>query len=269
MNIKTAPLWQWILLVIASLFLAFFGYGLIFGVGEAFHHSWIATAAASLGILALYVLVVRWFEKEWAPDILSNKWAPHLLLGLAIGALFFVLVVGVMRFFGICSLEKLSFDGKAQWEAFMMFFGVAVGEEVLFRGVLYKWIDKRWGMWVALVVSGLVFGLVHVTNDNATLWSGFAIAIEAGLLLGAAYKWSGTLWLPIGIHWAWNYTQGNIFGFAVSGNDAGSMWFKVTTQGPDLLTGGPFGAEASIICVVLGAAIAAVFVWDCVRRGKA
>ena len=268
MNIKTAPLWQWILLVIASLVLAFFGYGMIIGAQELFH-TWLALLVSSLLLIALYVLVVRWVEKEWAPDILSIKWAPHLLLGLAVGALFFGVLVGVMRLCGICSLEKLAFDWKAQWEAFMMFFGVAVGEEVLFRGVLFKWIDKRWGLWVALVISGLIFGLVHVTNDNATWWSGFAIAIEAGLLLGAAYKWSGTLWLPIGIHWAWIYTQGNIFGFAVSGNDAGSMWFKVTTQGPDILTGGPFGAEASIISVVLGAAIAAVFVWDFVRREKA
>ena len=265
MNIKTAPLWQWILLLIASLVLGFLGYGLVLGFEEVFH-SWIASFAASLALIGLYVLVVRWFEKEWAPDILAKRGLADLLLGLAIGVLFFCVVVGVMRLTGVCTLERLSFDWDAQLSAFMMFFGVAVGEEILFRGVLFKWIDKRWGPWWALLVSGLVFGLVHVTNDNATWWSGIAIAIEAGLLLGAAYKWSGTLWLPIGIHWAWNYTQGNIFDFAVSGNDAGSTWLKVLTDGPDILTGGAFGAEASIISVLLGAALAAVLVWGYIKK---
>lgn len=147
-----------------------------------------------------------------------------------------------------------------------MFFGVAVGEEVIFRGILFRWIDRRWGLTAALIVSALIFGLIHITNDNATLWGAIAIAVEAGLLLGAAYKWSGTLWLPIGIHWAWNYTQGNIFGFAVSGNDAGSSFLRVVADGPDLLTGGAFGAEASLLSVLLGLAFAALFLWLHLRK---
>ena len=111
-------------------------------------------------------------------------------------------------------------------------------------------------MWI----SGLVFGLVHITNDNATLWSSIAIALEAGLLLGAAYKWAGSLWFPIGIHWAWNFSQGNIFGFAVSGNDSGASLIQATIDGPQWLTGGAFGAEASVISMVVGLAVTAVFV---------
>ena len=178
MNIKTAPLWQWILLLIASLVLGFLGYGLVLGFEEVFH-SWIASFAASLALIGLYVLVVRWFEKEWAPDILAKRGLADLLLGLAIGVLFFCVVVGVMRLTGVCTLERLSFDWDAQLSAFMMFFGVAVGEEILFRGVLFKWIDKRWGPWWALLVSGLVFGLVHVTNDNATWGCGLQVVRNA------------------------------------------------------------------------------------------
>lgn len=265
MNIKTAPLWQWILMVIASMFLALLGYGLTVAASEA-TQSWMVALLAPLVLIALYVLVVRWFENEWAPDILTIKYGGHLLMGLAFGAAYISLVTGIMWLCGCCSFKQLGWEWTAQIKAFLMFFGVAVGEEIIFRGVLFKWIDKRWGLWVALIVSGLVFGFVHLTNDNATIWSSLAISIEAGLLLGAAYKWSGSLWLPIGIHWAWNYTQGNIFGFAVSGTDAGGTLLQVVPDGPDIITGGAFGAEASIISVVLGLVLTALFVWTYLKK---
>ena len=152
--------------------------------------------------------------------------------------------------------------------AFCFFSVVAVGEEILFRGVLFRWFDEMWGFAGALIVSALVFGLVHITNDNATWWSSLAIAIEAGLLLGAAYKWSGTLWLPIGIHWAWNFSQGNIFGFEVSGNEAGPSLLHAQVEGPEWITGGAFGAEASVIAVVVGVLMSAWFIWQIIRRKR-
>ena len=268
MNIKTASLWQWILLLIGSLFLAMVGYGLV-GATDEVLSSPVATMIASLVLMGLYVLFVFLFEGERAQDVLRWRGFADTGLGLAVGALYFVVLVGLMLAIGCCSLERQAFNWPAQLRAFAMFLGVAVGEEIMFRGVLFRFIDRRWEYWVALGVSALVFGLIHISNDNATLWSSIAIAIEAGLLLGAAYKWSGTLWLPIGIHWAWNYTQGNIFGFAVSGNDAGESLYRITTSGPDLLTGGDFGAEASLLSVVLGTAVSALFIWGYLRKSKA
>lgn len=265
MNIKTAPLWQWILMVIAAMVLALLGYGLTVAASEA-TQSWVVALLAPVVFIALYVLVVRWIEKEWAPDILTPKAGGQLLMGLAFGAAYISLVTGIMWLCGCCSFQQQGWDWHGQIKAFLMFFVVAVGEEIIFRGVLFKWIDKRWGLWVALIVSGLIFGFVHLTNDNATIWSSLAISIEAGLLLGAAYKWSGSLWLPIGIHWTWNYTQGNIFGFAVSGTDAGSAWLQVVPNGPDIITGGTFGAEASIISVLLGLALTTLFVWPYLKK---
>lgn len=80
---------------------------------------------------------------------------------------------------------------------------------------------------------------------------------DTGLLLGAAYKWAGALWLPIGIHWAWNFAQGNIFGFAVSGEKAGESLLQARIEGAGWLTGGAFGAEASVVAVVAGGALSA------------
>lgn len=256
MNIKTAPLWKWILMVLLSVFLSFFGYGLIYAFqqdGKAL--SWLSYVLPPLAILGLYVLFVRWFEKEWAPDVVNKRAVVDLLAGLGFGAAYLFIVAGIMWLCGCCTFKQIGWDADAQLRAFLMFWGVAVGEEVIFRGVVFKWIDKRWGIWVATIISGFIFGFVHLTNTNGTVWSSIAIAIEAGLLFAALYKWSGSLWLPIGVHWSWNYTQGNILGFAVSGNDAGSTWLQVVPDGPDILTGGAFGAEASLISVILGLAL--------------
>ena len=82
------------------------------------------------------------------------------------------------------------------------------------------------------------------------------------------YKWSGSLWIPIGIHWTWNYVQGNILGFAVSGTDAGTTWYKAIPSGPDLISGGAFGAEASIVSFVLGLVLTALLVRACYKSSS-
>ena len=110
-----------------------------------------------------------------------------------------------------------------------------------------------------------VFGAAHLTNQGATLWSSAAIAVEAGLLLGAAFKFRGTLWLPIAIHWAWNYTQGNILGFAVSGEQVDEKLFSPIITGADWITGGAFGAEASVPAVVVGLLLTVILLYKCKR----
>ena len=268
MSIKSMPLWKWILLLIVSLFLSVLLYGIADIPGKIWSGwpMWICVVAIAVIMLWLYRLFVRWFEGEKPQDLPMGKCASHTALGLGTGLGYFIVVVGVMMAFGAYRFGGLNPDWTALCNAFFMFLIVAVGEEMIFRGVLFRWIDQRFGFWWAMAVSGLVFGLVHITNDNATLWSSIAIALEAGLLLGAAYKWAGSLWFPIGIHWAWNFSQGNIFGFAVSGNDSGASLIQATIDGPAWLTGGTFGAEASVIATVAGLVLTVLFVWDIFKR---
>ena len=157
-----------------------------------------------------------------------------------------------MSLLGGFSITGAQFNWFPQLGSFLFFFLVAVFEEIIFRGVLFRMIDDRWNTAAALLVSSLAFGALHMFNTGATIWSSVAIAIEAGLLLGAAYKCSGTLWLPIGIHWAWNYVQGNVLGFAVSGTQVNDKIFNSIISGPDWMTGGIFGAEASVPAVGVG-----------------
>ena len=265
---KKRALWKWLLLLVAAFLLATIGYGMLiagYEVSDRFWHSSVTIVWAA-AILGLYALFVKLMEGHWPTDLSLRRLVPHTLLGLLVGFIFMVLVVGTMVASGYATVDWCDFSDEKQLGMFMMFLAVAVGEEMIFRGVIFRWIDERWNTWVALLISALLFGWMHITNDNATWWSSLAIAIEAGLLIGAAYKWSGTLWVPIGIHWAWNYTQGNIFGLAVSGNYAGTTMLATTVDGPDIITGGAFGPEASIIAVLFGAFYTIVFLGTRYRR---
>ena len=265
METKKLVWWKWLLLFLAGSLLFMLSYGIISipaGLDEEFHFPlWLlalmCVASSALGLL-LYAGWWKWTEKCKAADLPMVGMVKDTAVGFGIGIVYFILVTGVIALFGAYKVDGIGNDWAALTRALFNFLVVAVGEEILFRGIVFRMIDERWGTWIALIVSALIFGFVHISNDNATVWSSVAIAVEAGLMLAAAYKWSGTLWLPIGIHWAWNFFQGPIFGFAVSGNETQSL-LKSVIDGPVWLTGGSFGAEASIPALVLGLAFAILF----------
>lgn len=269
-SIPAMPVWKWALLLLASLVLSFIVMGVGRGAPSAVPAGWLrslAAVASSAAMLGVYALFVRWFEGHPAQDLPMGRLAGDTARGLGVGFLYFVAVVGVMVACGCYRIASFSTDEPGILvNAFIGGITTAVGEELVFRGVLFRWIDEKWNFVVALVVSAAVFGLLHLGNPGSTWWSSLAIAIEAGLLLGAAYKCSGTLWLPIGIHWAWNFTQGHIFGISVSGGNAGASLIRPEISGPDILTGGSFGAEASVIAVVLGIVLSAWFIVKIVRK---
>ena len=266
--IKKLPLWQWLLLFIGATFLSFIGYAALIGGYQLTHIvglPWLTIICAAI-TLVLYAVLVKVLEEHWPTNLLLRKAIPHTLLGLLIGFIFMVLVVSTIVASDCASLSYIGFSWEEQFDMIMIFLAVAVGEEMVCRGVIFRLIDERWNTGIALLVSALFFGVMHIANDNATWWSSLAIAIEAGLLLGAVYKWSGTLWVPIGIHWAWNYTQGNIFGLAVSGGNTNETILATTVNGPEIITGGAFGPEASIITVILGIFLTLVFLRNRYRR---
>ena len=267
--VKNLSWWKWLLLFILGFFLGGRADALAIAGNEISQIRIglpILTVVASAIVLILYAVFVRLLEKRWPTDLKLRKLIPHTLLGLFVGCVFMVLVVSCITASGHARVSLSDFSGKAQFSAIMTFLAVAVGEEIMSRGVIFRLIDERWNTWAALIVSALFFGFGHIGNDNATWWSSLAISIEAGLLLAAAYKWSGTLWVPIGIHWAWNYVQGNVFGLAVSGTDAGNSILTTTVNGPDIITGGAFGPEASIIAVIIGTLYTFVFLNNRRRR---
>jgi uncharacterized protein len=133
------------------------------------------------------------------------------------------------------------------------------------RGFVFRIVEIAGGTWIGVVVSSVLFGAGHAFNPGATVISSIAIALEAGVLLAAAYVVTGRLWLPIGLHAGWNFTEGSLFGMSVSGYSTTPGWLAGTLKGPVILTGGAFGPEASIFAVAVCLAVALLLLWRTVQ----
>lgn len=270
---KNIKLWRDIIFVISGILLLIIGSTILsLGVYTASESDsylinipiFLITAVV---LLLLYNLLIRYVEANDACKIAPRKDISSIGNGLFIGFSYFIIVTVTMSLCGYYHIKSIQFDWEKQLFSFTLFFLVAVSEEIFFRGILFRMINRRWNIWAALVISALIFGGLHILNDNATLWSSIAIAIEAGSLLGAAYAYSKNIWLPIGIHWIWNYTQGNILGFPVSGEDNVTSIITPEISGPQWLTGGSFGAEASVISAVIGLLISLWFIRKTIQQG--
>jgi membrane protease YdiL (CAAX protease family) len=209
-------------------------------------------------LVLLYFAGARWIERRKVVELRLAGSARGVLSGLLLGIALFSSVMAILWIAGAYRPA-----GWGTWRplAFGLLFGLstAVSEEIIFRGFLFRLFAALGGNWTGLAVTSVFFGLAHAGNPGATPASSVAIAIEAGILLGAAYAASGALWLPIGIHAGWNFAEGFLFSMAVSGHTGPSGLIRGDLHGPTFLTGGPFGPEASVIAVLVCLALAAVY----------
>lgn len=233
-------------------------------------HDWLTLVLGLLtAVLAVLVYgwVVRRTEHRAPTEVARAGAARRIVRGALIGVGMVVAVI-----INIALLGDYHVDGFGSITGAIGLFGfmaaAAVTEELLFRGVLFRVIEERTGTWIALLLTGVVFGLVHLFNPDATLWGGIAIAIEAGFMLAACYAATRNLWVPVGLHFGWNFALGAIFGAVVSGNGASKGLLESTMSGSVVVTGGDFGPEASLYTVAAGVAVTLVFLWLARRRGN-
>jgi uncharacterized protein len=224
----------------------------------------VATAALSLFV---YSWTVRWSERRPVDELAKEGAARRVGLGLALGAGWCAMVIVNIAFLGDYHVDGFgSATGPIGLFGFMA--AAAVTEELIFRGILFRFVEKWTGTWLALALTSLVFGLMHLANKDATLWGAIAIAIEAGATLAAAYAATRNLWIPIGLHFGWNFALAAVFGAEVSGNGDNEGLLKSATSGPTLVSGGTFGPEASGYTVVFGVLLTVAFMWLARKRGN-
>ena len=199
----------------------------------------------SFFFIAGYIRFYLWYEKNPVTLFSARGILKNLIKGIILGSLLQCMTIYILYLnhgFQIISINSwtnilpLIFSGLA----------IAVIEETLLRGIIFRIAEERLGTYWSLALSSFIFGALHLVNPHSTVATAFAIAVEGGLLLGSAYVYSRTLWFPIAVHFAWNFTQTGIFGAVTSGNIIHESLLSSNLSGNELVSGGAFGPEASI-----------------------
>lgn len=227
---------------------------------------WLSALRSLIPTVLAYWLLVRVIEGRKVTELAPKKLLPHAGVGWLVGMGIMLAAAALMALFGAYRITGMNEAVNLLTPLIVLGVLPGINEEIIFRGVLFRVIEDGLGTWFALALSGLLFGAAHLANPNATWWTSLAIAIEAGLLLGLAYAWTRSLWFCMGLHAAWNFTQGPLLGIAVSGIEL-KGWLQASTQGPMLLSGGEFGAEASLLTVVLCTSLAGWFGLRALKTG--
>jgi membrane protease YdiL (CAAX protease family) len=188
-------------------------------------------------VFAIYKLAIRHLGRHPKDDLPLAGAMPRYAHGLLLGTLIVTLIVVTAA-----SLHAYMITGPGGTSALLSaVFGIAImpgfREELFFRGILFRWLEEFGGSWFALALTSALFGAGHLHNANATALGAFAIALEAGVLLGGAYMLTRSLWMPMGLHAAWNFTEGEVFDVPVSGLDQHGL-VTAKLAGSNLLTGG-------------------------------
>jgi membrane protease YdiL (CAAX protease family) len=218
-------------------------------------------------LIILYKLVIRHLGEPRRDDLRTAGALRLLSIGLAVGVALFSFTVGVAAALGIYAITGPGDAGDLLPQLIVGAIFPAVFEEILFRGILFRWIEEFGGSWAALVLTSALFGAIHLSNPHASAVAAVGIAFEAGIMLGAAYMITRSLWLPMGLHAGWNFMQGEVFDIPVSGTPVHGL-VTASLSGPPLLTGNGFGLEASLIDIVSATLFGLWLLRVAIRRGE-
>ena len=197
------------------------------------------------------------FHAKWLRDLCAGSLigfaslALAVLIAFATGGLRFGQSVNGMYFAVLQTLIV----------AAVIFVVAALAEEAMFRGYPLQTLNRAGLMWLAILLTSVPFAIIHLRNPHATAYSSINTGL-AGVWLAAAYLRTRSLWFPLGVHWAWNWAQGSIFGSPVSGitNLVAHPLLRASDHGPAWLTGGSYGLEGGIACTIT-LVFSTLFIW--------
>jgi uncharacterized protein len=220
----------------------------------------VAALACALGYWAYVNRVERREVTELGGSGALNEWARGAGLGVLLGLLTLAPLWGL----GVYRIEALG-DGSPLLKQMPEMLLVSVFEELLIRGVIFRIAEQAWGSRRALVLSAVVFVAAHLPGEISLM--GMLVTAAASLAFTAAFQLSRRLWLPMGMHFAWNYLFSAVFSVPVSGHEA-KGWLRGSMSGPDWLSGGAYGVEASAAALLVWAVASALLLRRAHARGQ-
>ncbi len=218
----------------------------------------ITSIAAAAAALISYITLFHYYERRHVNEIGISSFGKNAGIGLMTGLILQSLVILVIFSFGSYSVLKVN-PISYVLPGFAIAFSSAIFEEILFRGILFRLLEEKLGSIIALTISASIFGLMHLANKNSNLYSALSVAVQAGVLLGASFIYSKNLWLPIALHFGWNFAESGIYGAIISGAQISKSLFTAKFVGVTLVTGGAFGPENSLQATIFCLAAAIIF----------
>ena len=228
----------------------------------------LAAIAGVAVILVIYPIAVGFGERRAVPELGLRHGAADLLLGLAAGAAVMTLIVGSLWMFGWVVVGSKPIESVALALRDSIRSGVL--EELVLRLVIFRLLWRAFGIWPAITLAALLFGGLHLANPDSGLFAALCLIAGEGIGIGL-FLITGRIWASIGMHAAWNFTQGWIFGAVVSGTSeiaGGPLATHPAAGVSDLLSGGGFGPEASMPALIVSLAASATLLLHAWKLGR-
>lgn len=198
---------------------------------------------------------------------LKGRWRDWVA-GFGFAAVVYAVGFGVSLLLGAIEVAEVVLNPLFLLESLLFFLMVSVAEELAVRGfILGRMLDAGINRFLALLLSSIIFALLHLFNPHLELIP-FLNLVLAGLLLGASYLYTRNLCFPIALHWFWNWLQGPILGYEVSGNYFENGLVHLRLYEENLINGSPFGFEGSLVCTVLMLAGIALIIGHYERKNR-
>lgn len=224
---------------------------------------------AAFGIYALR----NWKKANWSRTQIKEKMgfspfsAYQLFIGIALGAAAFSSIFYIYKSIGLLSINDFSWTNGNLITTVLMFTAGAIGEELIFRSFFFNGLKEfTKSIPFILIISSLFFSLVHWFNEGSTVLSSFS-AFMGGIMYGYAFIRTEKLWLPIGLHFSWNFFQSFVFGFPVSGFVKEGL-FNTAVSGSEFWTGGSYGPEGGMIGILARIAVI-LLIWLLIKEKPA
>ncbi len=228
----------------------------------------VITAISDSGLaLAGYILLYRHYEKREIRELSLVSFAKYAASGFAFGFLqqaTFVLVIYFTGNYIVTGINPVSF----LFAAFTTSLTAGFVAEIIIRGVVFRITEEKFGTLISLLIFTVLFALFHLNVAGATLISVMSTAMQAGLLLSAAYVFTRSLWFTIFLHFAWDFAEPGIFGALNPGNSIQQTLLRSTINGPVILTGGQTGPQNSIQALIICTVASLFFLYFAKRNNK-
>jgi uncharacterized protein len=221
----------------------------------------------SLAALFVYILIFRLLERRKIEELSRNDLPKFAFLGFTLGLIIqslFILIIYLNGGYRVVDINPFYFILHSLATALMAGF-VA---ELLIRGVFFRILEEKLGTILTLIIAVIFFALAHMNKEGANWLSIAATTTEAGFMLSTAFIYSRSLWLPIFLHFAWDFVEPGIFGAINPGNSIKESWISSEITGSPLITGGSLGPQNSIQSLLICAITGIVFLWLAYRKKR-